>query len=550
MEQYRGKSIMPGAAIGRIRFYSTAAQEIRQYQVEDPAKEWQRYEYARDVAAAELRQLSESAGVKAGSDNADIFAVHEMMLLDGEYNRAIREMIVEKGFNAEYAVSTIGKEFARKFASMEDEYFSERAADVRDVSGRVLSVLANRQEVHSVCGEPSIIVARELTPSETIRMDTAKVLGLVTKLGGRCSHTAILAQSMGLPALTDVEVREEWDGKMAVLDGYRGILYLEPSRDVVEAVKKRREEEAEKQNRLRVLTKQEAVTRDGRRIHLCANAGNLSDISAAAANGAEGIGLLRSEFLYLGRRTYPTEEELFETYRQAAQLMKGKRVVIRTLDIGADKQADYFGLEREENPAMGFRAIRICLERTEVFRTQLRAILRAGCYGKAAVMYPMITSVEEVHRIKELVQEVKRELEREGLPYGEIEQGIMIETPAAAIISDLLAKEVDFFSIGTNDLSQYTLAIDRQNARLEAFYLPHHPAILRMIRMTVENGHKEGCRVGICGELGADLSLTEEFIDMGVDELSVSVGKLLEVKNAVRKIKTPKMHLDKKRDGY
>ncbi|MDO5344120.1 MAG: phosphoenolpyruvate--protein phosphotransferase [Lachnospiraceae bacterium] len=536
MEKYEGRAIFQRVAIGRIWYYTKEEQSIKRCRITDKEAEWQRYQRARQQAVEELKALYEKAQKEVGEVNAAIFEVHAMMLEDDDYNASVRNMIESQEVNAEYAVASTGDNFFRMFSEMEDDYFQARAADIRDISDRVVAVLSHREKKQDLGTEPVIIAAEDLAPSETVQMDKDRMLGFVTELGSANSHTAILARTMNIPALIGIPVKPEWNGRMAVIDGYHGILYLDPDDKTLEQMSRRQQEDKERARLLEQMKNQETVTRDGRKIHLYANIGNPADVASVLENDAEGIGLFRSEFLYLERESWPTEEEQFQSYKLAAEMMAGKKVIIRTLDIGADKQAAYFGLEHEENPAMGYRAIRICLEQPEIFRTQLRAIFRAGAYGRIAVMYPMITSVEEVRRIKQIAEEVQTELRRQGIPCGCAEQGIMIETPAAALISDLLAKEVDFFSIGTNDLSQYTLAIDRQNSRLDSFFDPHHPAILRLIRTVIENGHKEGCWVGICGELAADLELTEAFLDMGIDELSVAPGMVLAVREAVRKI--------------
>lgn len=536
MEQYAGKTIFQKIAIGRIWFYAKEEQSVKRSRIEDTAAELLRYEAAKEQAAEEIHELYEKALKEVGEVHAAIFDIHAMMLEDDDFNDSVRNIIETQQVNAEYAVAVTGDNFSRMFAEMEDEYFKARSADIKDVSERLVAVLANKKKAEHPDGEPVILVSKDLAPSETVQMDKEKLLGFVTELGSTNSHTAILARTMNIPALIGIPVKEEWNGKLAIVDGYEGKLYIDPDMKTLEQMQERQKKDREKEALLAQLKDKDTVTGYGRKINLYANIGNVSDVAQVLENGAEGIGLFRSEFLYLEKEDYPTEEEQFQSYKYVAEMMAGKKVIIRTLDIGADKQADYFALEKEENPAMGFRAIRICLERPEVFKTQLRAIFRASVYGKIAIMYPMITSVWEVKRIREIADEVQNELREKGIPVGEVEQGIMIETPAAAIMSDELAKEVDFFSIGTNDLSQYTLAVDRQNASLERFFDPHHPAILRLIRMVVDNGHKEGCWVGICGELGADLTLTRQFVDMGIDELSVAAGMVLPVRNAIRSL--------------
>ncbi len=536
MEKHNGKAIFQSTAIGRIWYYSKGEQSVKRYKVEDTEKEIERYQNAKEKAIEALQQLYQKALKEVGEVNAAIFDVHAMMLEDDDYNDSVLNMINNQQINAEYAVAATGDNFAKMFSEMDDDYFKARSADVKDISERVVSILANREEGGQIGSEPVIVIAKDLAPSETVQMDKTKLLGFVTELGSSNSHTAILARTMNIPALIGIPVDEAWNGKMAIIDGHSGTLYIDPDEETLAKFQKEKELEKEKAELLLKLKGSETVTSAGKKIHLYANVGNVSDVAGALENDAEGIGLFRSEFLYLGKDTFPTEEEQFQSYKLAAEMMAGKKVVIRTLDIGADKQADYFNLDKEENPAMGYRAIRICLEQPDIFKTQLRAIFRASAYGEIAVMYPMIISLDEVKRIKKIAEEVKEELKEQGIPYGEVEQGIMIETPAAAIMSDVLAEEVDFFSIGTNDLSQYTLAIDRQNAKLDKFYDSHHPAILRMIQMIIENGHKGGCWVGICGELGADLTLTETFVNMGVDELSVAPGRVLPVRDVIRKM--------------
>lgn len=536
MEKYEGRAIFQRVAIGRIWYYAKEEQSIKRCHITDTQAEWQRYQQARQRAVEELETLYEKSLKEVGQVNAAIFEVHIMMLEDEDYNASVKNIIESQKVNAEYAVASTGDNFFRMFSEMEDDYFQARAADIRDISDRVVSVLSHREKKQDMGTEPMIIAARDLAPSETVQMDKSRMLGFVTELGSSNSHTAILARTMNIPALIGIPVKPEWNGRMAVIDGYHGTLYLDPDQETMERMRRRQQEDEEKARLLSQMKNKETITEDGRKIHLYANIGNTADVAAALENNAEGVGLFRSEFLYLERDTWPTEEEQFQSYRLAAEMMAGKKVIIRTLDIGADKQTGYFGLEQEENPAMGYRAIRFCLEHPDIFKTQLRAIFRASAYGDIAVMYPMVTSLEEVRQIKKLAQEVQEELRCQGISFEAVEQGIMIETPAAALISDLLAQEVDFFSIGTNDLSQYTMAIDRQNARLEPFFDPHHPAVLRLIQMVIENGHRGGCWVGICGELGADLELTRTFVDMGVDELSVAPGMVLAVRESIRSI--------------
>lgn len=536
MTVFEGKSVFSGIAIGKIAVLKKDNQSVKRTHVEDAAGELKRVGAAKEKAIAQLQELYQKAVQEVGESGAMIFEVHQMMLDDQDYLDSITNMIETQNINAEYAVAVTGDNFAGMFAAMDDDYMKARAADVKDISERLISALQGREDVSLDAHEATIVVAEDLAPSETVQLDKSRVLAFVTRHGSSNSHTAILARTMNIPALISVEYGEGLDGKMAVVDGFNGKLIVEPEEDVLKEYEKKREEELLKRQLLSELKGKENVTKSGRKINIYANIGNVSDVANVLQNDAGGIGLFRSEFLYLEKDTFPTEEEQFQVYKAVAENMAGKKVIIRTLDIGADKQADYFGLEHEENPAMGYRAIRICLTRPEIFKTQLRALFRASMFGTIAIMYPMIISVKEVKQIKEIVEEVKAELTREGVPFADVEQGIMIETPAAVMISDLLAKEVDFFSIGTNDLTQYTLAIDRQNAKLDNIYDSHHEAILRMIRMVVENAHKEGIWAGICGELGADTSLTEEFVRMGVDELSVTPTFVLPVRRIVREM--------------
>lgn len=538
MVEYKGKSVYGGIAIGKIHIMAKKEQSIVRQKVEDTDQEIRRFEEAKEEAKNQLAQLYEKAKAEVGEANAAIFEIHQMMLDDGDYVDSIENIIKGQSVNAEYAVGVTADNFAEMFSSMEDAYMKERAADIKDISERVVRILSNTEGNKEDGGEPAIILADDLAPSETVQLDKNLVLSFVTVHGSTNSHTAILARTMNIPALVSVnmEISQELEGKMAVVDGFNGLIYIEPDEKTLAEMEKRRQEELEKQRLLQELKGKENVTKDGRNVLVYANIGNVKDLAYVLANDAGGIGLFRSEFIYLESSTYPTEEEQFMIYKKAAETMAGKRVIIRTLDIGADKQADYFNLDKEENPAMGLRAIRICLTRPEIFKTQLRALYRASVYGKIAVMYPMITSVEEVRKIKEISKEVRAELAAENIAYQDIEEGIMIETPAAVMMSDLLAKEVDFFSIGTNDLSQYTMAIDRQNPKLDEFFNPHHEAVLRMIGMVCENAHKENIWVGICGELGADLELTERFLRMGVDELSVSPSYVLPLRNRIRNL--------------
>lgn len=536
MQIFEGKSVFGGIAMGKIRVYKKDAQQVKRVKVTDAEAEIARYMQARDTAMQQLQQLYEKALQEIGETNAAIFEVHQMMLEDDDYNESVENIIRTEQVNAEYAVASTGDNFAQMFASMDDEYMQGRAADVRDISERMIGILNGAAADGIAADEPVIIVADDLAPSETVQMDKSKVLSFVTVHGSLNSHTAILARTMGIPALvaTDIAEAEALDGRYAVVDGAAGKLYVEPDEETTGMLEQKKKEFQEQKELLETLKGKENITLDGKKIMLYANIGNSKDLATVIQNDAGGIGLFRSEFIYLERDHFPTEEEQFQIYKQVAQTMAGKRVIIRTLDIGADKQCDYFEMEKEENPAMGCRAIRICLTRPEIFKTQLRALFRASAFGKLAVMYPMITSVSEVRRIKEIVAEVCAELDAQGVAYGEVEQGIMIETPAAVMISDLLAEEVDFFSIGTNDLTQYTLAIDRQNTKLDEFFDPHHPAVLRMIQMVVDHAHEKGIWAGICGELGADPELTQTFLKMGVDELSVSPGRILTLRKIIR----------------
>ena len=535
MQIYNGKSVFGGIAIGKISVYQKKEQQVKRVKIDDPEQEMARYEKAKAEGIKQLQGLYDKALREVGEANAAIFEVHQMMMEDDGYNESVENIIRSQGVNAEYAVATTGDNYAQMFSVMDDDYMRERAADVRDISERLLTIL-NGEETGAVdADEPKIIVAEDLAPSETVQLDKGKVLSFVTVKGSLNSHTAILARTMAIPALvnTSVSLESEIDGRLGIVDGANGTFYVDPDEATLAEMKKRQEEDLSRKQLLLTLKGKENVTLDGQKVMLYANIGNIKDLATVIQNDAGGIGLFRSEFIYLEKEDFPTEEEQFQIYRQVAQTMAGKRVIIRTLDIGADKQCDYFHMEHEENPALGCRAIRICLTRPEIFKTQLRALFRASAFGKIAIMYPMITSVQEVREIKGIVEEVKAELTSQGVEFGNPEQGIMIVTPAAAIISDDLAKEVDFFSIGTNDLSQYTMAIDRQNPQLDLFFDPHHPAVLRMISLVVENAHKAGIWAGICGELGADQSLTKEFLAMGVDELSVSPGSILPLRKII-----------------
>lgn len=535
MEIYSGKSVFGGIITGKIQVYKKGEEQVKRVRITDPDAEMVRYEEAKAEAVRQLQGLYEKALKEVGEANAQIFSVHQMMIEDLDYNDSVENIVRAQEVNAEYAVAATGDNFSQMFASMDDDYMRERAADVKDISERIVGILKGGKKGGICMEEPVIIVADDLAPSETVQLDKDKVLSFVTVHGAVNSHTAILARTMAIPALigTPVPLDESVDGKTGIVDGIEGKIYVDPDEETLARLTERMHKEQEKKELLLALKGKENVTLDGQNVMLYANIGNIKDLATVVQNDAGGIGLFRSEFLYLEKNDYPTEDEQFQIYKQAAETMAGKRVIIRTLDIGADKQCDYFNMEHEENPALGYRAIRICLTRPEIFRTQLRALYRASAFGKIAIMYPMITSIKEVKRIKEIVTEVKEELKEQGIEYGNPEQGIMIETPAAAVMSDELAKEVDFFSIGTNDLTQYTLAIDRQNTKLDEFYDPHHPAILRMIASVVENAHKAGIWAGICGELGADQTLTREFLAMGVDELSVSPGSILPLRKIV-----------------
>ena len=510
-----GKSVFGGVAIGKIAFYKRQEKQVRRYRVEDTEAEVARFEDAQETAIAQLGELYDKAMEDVGEANAAIFEVHQMMLMDLDYVDSIKNIITTQEVNAEYAVATTGDNFSQMFASMDDAYMQGRAADVKDVSDRLLGILSDAGESGVVADEPVIVAADDLVPSETVQLDKSKVLAFATMYGSANSHTAILARTMNIPAVIGLGegLAKEYDGHMAAIDGFTGTIYIDPDEETMKAMTEKREEDRRQKALLEELKGKENVTLSGQKINVYANIGNLSDVGAVLKNDAGGIGLFRSEFLYLESEDFPTEEQQFQVYKQVAENMAGKKVIIRTLDIGADKQVDYFGLDKEENPALGYRAIRICLTRPEIFKTQLRALYRASAYGQIAIMFPMIISVKEVKQIKAIIEEVKAELREAQIPFREdVELGIMIETPAAVMMSRELAKEVDFFSVGTNDLTQYTLAIDRQNQKLDAFYDPHHPAVLAMIRMAAENAHAEGKWIGICGELGADLELTEEFL--------------------------------------
>ena len=534
----QGKSVFSGVAIGKIFVYKKADNTVEKYQVEDAAAEFERFKAAQAKAITQLQALYEKTCKDIGEEEAMIFEMHQQLLEDLDYVESIQGIIEGEGLNAEYAVFVTAEQFAAMFIAMNDEYMSGRAVDVKDVSERVISILNGTQVAAEAMDEPVIILAEDLAPSETVQFEKDKLLAFVTQKGSANSHTAILARMMNLPSLvtTDIDLDPEYNGKMGIVDGFTGKIYIEPDEVIMAEMKEKKRREEDRRRMLQTLKGLPTVTKSGKKVHLYANIGGVEDVDSVLENDSEGIGLFRSEFLYLGREDYPSEEEQFEAYKEVLSKMGGKKVIIRTLDIGADKQADYFNIEKEENPALGFRAIRICLTRVEMFKTQLRAIYRASAYGKAAIMFPMIISVNEIVRIKEIVEEVKEELRQQDIPFGDVELGIMIETPAAVIISDQLAAHVEFFSIGTNDLTQYTLAIDRQNQALEPFYNAHHEAVLRMIQMTIENAHAHGAWCGICGELGADMELTRRFVQMGIDELSVSPPFTLELRQKIREI--------------
>ncbi len=539
MQYFQGKSVYKGIVMGPVAVLKKNDYQVKRARIEDPEAEVKRVKEAVEVSKKQLGRLYDKAVREVGEASAAIFEVHQMMLEDEDYLESMENMIRIELVNAEYAAAATGDNFAEMFAAMDDEYMKARSADVKDISERLVRNLSGEGDNDLSSMEPSVIVADDLSPSETVQMDKEKILAFVTVHGSTNSHTAILARMMNIPALIGVpmDLNGLKTGMTAVVDGFSGQVIFEPEEDVQKETEKRMQEEAEKQKLLEELKGKENITPDGRKINIYANIGSVGDLGYVMENDAGGIGLFRSEFLYLGRNDFPTEEEQFQAYKQAVQTMAGKKVIIRTLDIGADKQVEYFNLGKEENPALGYRAIRICLKQPEIFKAQLRALFRAAVYGNLSVMYPMITSTEEVEKIYAIVAEVEEELKKQEVQYKIPEQGIMIETPAAVMISDRLAEMVDFFSIGTNDLTQYTLAIDRQNEQLDDFYNPHHEAVLRMIRMVVENAHKCGKWAGICGELGADLTLTEQFVRMGVDELSVAPSMILKLRKIVREMK-------------
>ena len=536
MNKYTGKSVFGGIAIGKIMVYEKGEHQVKRVKITDAEAEKNRYYEAVEIAFKQLGELHDKALREVGEANAAIFEIHQMMLEDDDYKESVEHIIESQMVNAEYAIAQTGDNFSQMFAAMDDEYMRGRAADVKDITERLLGILSGNTGSGVDVDEPVIMVAEDLAPSETVQMDKSKILSFVTQKGSVNSHTAILARTMGIPALigSDIVIDESLNGKLGVVDGTNGVVYIEPDEATLSAMQEEQRKDNEKKALLQELKGKEDVTLDGKKIKLYSNIGNIKDLANVIANDAAGIGLFRSEFIYLESDTFPTEEEQFNIYRTVAESMAGKPVIIRTLDIGADKQCDYFGLDKEDNPALGLRAIRICLTRPEIFKTQLRALYRASAYGNISIMYPMIISEQEVDKIKVIENEVKAELTEQGIEFGNPKSGIMIEPPAAVIMSRQLAKKVDFFSIGTNDLTQYTLAIDRQNTKLDDFYDAHHPAILAMIRMVVENAHAEGIWAGICGELGADTTLTEEFLKMGVDELSVSAGKVLAVRKVIR----------------
>lgn len=535
MKEYKGKSVFGGIAIGRIKVYNKSEQQVKRVHIDDTEHEKKRYYAAMDKAAMQLQELYDKAVKEVGEANAAIFEMHQIMLTDDDYKESVENIIDSQHVNAEYAVAQTGDNYAAMFAAMEDEYMRGRSADVKDISERLINILSGFNASSMVSDEPVIIVAEDLAPSETVQLDKDKILSFVSVKGSVNSHTAILARTMGIPALigTPVIPDNDIDGKMGIVDGNSGCLYVDPDNEKLGYYRKKQDEQLKQKELLQLLKGREDITIDGRKIKLYANIGNVKDVMTVKANDAAGIGLFRSEFIYLERDTFPTEEEQFNIYRTVAENMAGKPVIIRTLDIGADKQCDYFNMDKEDNPALGMRAIRICLTRTEIFKTQLRALYRASAYGNINIMYPMIANMWEIDRIKEIEKEVRDELKQQGIDIGDVQTGIMIETPAAVMLSDELAEKVDFFSIGTNDLTQYTLAVDRQNPKLDSFFDPHHPAVLKMIKMVVDNAHKAGIWAGICGELGADTSLTREFLKMGVDELSVSPGRILPIRKII-----------------
>lgn len=536
MREYSGKSVYGGIAIGPIKVIKKDNSQVKRIHITDTESEVNRFVQAKQNSKGQLEKLYEKAVLEVGEANAAIFDIHNMMLDDLDYIESIENVIRTQSVNAEYAVALTGDNFSEMFSAMDDDYMKARASDVKDISERIIRNLAKIEDINSSFDESVIIVADDLAPSETVQLDKEKVLSFVTVHGSSNSHTAILAKTMNIPSVINcpIEIDSDIDGAFGIVDGYNGKLYIEPDESIISAMKKRQQEDVEKQKLLFTLKGKSNTTLDGKEIKLYGNIGNLKDLASVFINDGDGIGLFRSEFIYLERSDFPSEEEQFQIYKVAAETLAGKKLIIRTLDIGADKQAGYFNLGSEENPAIGYRAIRICLKQPDIFKTQLRAIYRASAFGNISIMYPMIISVDEVKRIKEITEEVKNELKAGGVTFNDVEQGIMIETPAAALISDELAKEVDFFSIGTNDLTQYTLAIDRQNSKIDDFFNPHHPAVLRMIKMVIDNAHKNNIWVGMCGELGADTDLTPVFLKMGIDELSVSPSAILKVRKKIR----------------
>lgn len=536
MTEYSGKKIFNGIAIGRIKYMEKSKEDVKRVKVENVEREVARYEKAKGEAICQLNALYEKALAEVGADNAEIFQVHAMIIEDEDFSASVKNIIETQAVNAEYAVAATGDNLAEMFEKMDNDYMKARSADIKDITERIIHILCGHNDAQNDLQTPAIIVADDLAPSETVQMEKQNLLAFVTKLGSANSHTAILARTMGIPALVGVSISPEMDGKMGIVDGYEGKFIVDPDAEILQSYFDKKREEDEKRALLLQLKGKDNRTKSGKSMELFANIAKIDDLAEAIANDAGGVGLFRSEFLYLESDHLPTEEEQFVIYKKAVETMGGKKVIIRTMDIGADKQVDYLGLEKEDNPALGYRAIRICLTKPEIFKTQLRALYRASAFGKLSIMYPMIISVEEVLRIKDISKCVREELKKEGIAYGEVEEGIMIETPAACLMSDELAKFVDFFSIGTNDLTQYTLAIDRQNAKLDEFYDAHHPAIVKLMRMVVANAHKEGIWVGVCGELGADVTMTEKFVEMGIDELSVSPGCILSVRKAIREV--------------
>ena len=539
MRTYHGKSVYAGIAIGKIMVWKKNTPTVKRVRVSDYSDEMGRFIRAKEITKYELLELYDKALKEVGEDNAAIFEIHAMMIEDEDYNNSVENIIKKQGVNAEYAVARTGENFSKMFSEMEDLYMQSRAIDVKDISERIISVLTGDKNHLTINDEASVIAAYDLAPSETVQLDKSKVLGFITQKGTLNSHTAILARTMNIPAIIGIDFEEisKYDGKSVILDGFSGTVYVDPDSETLEKMTKLKNDLKEERELLKKLKGKENITLCGKKINVFANIGNIKDLALVLKNDAGGIGLMRSEFIFLERNSLPTEEEQYEIYKTVAQTMAGKKAIIRTLDIGADKKADYLGLPEEVNPAMGLRAIRLCLKRPDIFKTQLRALFRAAVHGNVSVMYPMISSVDEIKKIKAVVNEVRMELESENVPHKICEQGIMIETPASVMISDLLAKEVDFFSIGTNDLSQYTMAIDRENDELDEFFDVHSPAVLRMIEMTVKNAHKENIWVGICGELGADTELCETFIRMGVDELSVSPARVLGVRKKIRELR-------------